>query len=292
MGRWKCPRRGWIELPWLIEPERAEDTLWAPIRGRLLQQFQVDDIAWHEEDSAWYEHDGGPSPNLMDSQVFCLNFWYGVDVAAALKPLFPDLVEVEALEPEWIGRDNPLGERGTRRRRGQFATSADLLIRFRDCGGDLHGVLIESKWSESYDSKDLRYSRHGTDRAAIYAPTYPSVFRAGAPQDHMVDPFDQLMRLCLLAGAMEAALEDGMETVTVLDCCARRNEALWPALEAADFGQHLRNPRRFRLVAYEDLFQAGGADGWAEWMSARYGLTTARGASRRRPAEEGAPGSR
>ncbi|MCP4807296.1 MAG: hypothetical protein GY884_18275 [Proteobacteria bacterium] len=275
MGRWKRPRGAWMELPWLIDPALATQTLWEPIRAQVLDHFERDHIAWHEEDSGWYGHAGGPSPNLMDSQIFCLNFWFGVDLAAALKPHFPDLVAIEAIEPEWIGRQNHLGERGSKRRRGKYATSADLLVRFRDCGGDLHGVLIESKWTESYSTKSIRYSSYGTDRATIYAPSYGadwSPFAGGAPEDHMVDPFDQLMRLCLLAAAMEHTQEDELETVTVMDCCPRANTALWEPLQAADFGQHLRRRRRFRLVAYEDLFAAGGAPGWSEYMTSRYGI--------------------
>lgn len=274
IGRWQTPQGRWIDVAWIVDPALADETLWAPIRAQLLDHFARDRIAWHEEDATWYGHAGGPSPNLMDSQIFCLNFWFGVDVGAALRRAGLDAHEVVDLEPEWIGHDNPLGERG-RPRRGKYATSADLRIRYRDGDGALHAALIESKWSESYTDTSLRFSRSGTDRATIYAPSYDadwSWFAGGAPQDHMVDPFDQLMRLCLLGASMAHRQEDGVQQVTVLDCCPRANQALWGPLEAADFGRNLEDPARFRLVAYEDLFQVGGAPGWSAYMSDRYGL--------------------
>ncbi len=280
IGRWKTPEGTWIPVPWIVAPEHADVTLWAPIRESMKTRFADEDIAWHEQDSNWYGHQGGPSPNLMDSQIVCLNFWFGVDALAAVQQLLPDAASVDALEPEWIGRRNYLGERGSKRARGRFATSADLLIRVTDAQGSRHGLLIESKWSESYTTRSLRFSRNGTDRAGIYRTSYEhpdSPFLGGAPEDHMVDPFDQLMRTQLLAAEMEREKEDGLETVTVVVAAPRANRAIWQPLMEADWAQHLRQPDRFRLAAYEDLVQAGGQPGWADYLRGRYALCSAAG---------------
>jgi hypothetical protein len=53
------------------------------------------------------------------------------------------------VEPEWIGKRNYMGERGIRRR-GQYTTSADVLIAYDDSDGHRHGLLVESKYTETY----------------------------------------------------------------------------------------------------------------------------------------------
>lgn len=296
-GRWEIDGRE-LPLRWALRADLATETLYPPVRDEVLAVFRERDVAWHEERTKAYgERPPGPSPNLMDSQTFCLNFWEGLaaesseGLLAALRGLVPAR-GVEApvdrvLEPEWIGLENHLAERGRKRRRGQYATSADLLFAWRDEHGR-HGLLLESKWSERYDTTSLRHTPWGTDRAAIYRPAverFQPLTVAFEPL--MVDPFDQLLRLQLLGAAMEACGELGFETVSVGWVAPAANEHLWSELTAPLVGGTvpeawrgvLTRPERFTHASYEALYElaAPHAPAWAAWMSTRYGLGTGDG---------------
>lgn len=304
-GQWRLDDGRVLDLAWALPVDRAVESLYPPVAGQLLERFHRDGIDWHDQEQDRYGPRSvpGPSPNLMDSQSFCLSFWVGLahdagpdGLLAALQVLLPQACAVEPplhdlVEPEWIGLDNPLGERGRARRRGRYATSADLLLAWRDAPGRRHGLLIESKWSESYDGLDLRYSSRGTDRAAIYAPAWTTPWSPIRPQvppeQLMVDPFDQLLRLQLLAAAMEQRRELDLQTVTVAWVAPRANSTLWSRITAPVLaGQGatvpdawrsvLRQPDRFCSAATEDVFDAArtapGAQAWARWMADRYGL--------------------
>lgn len=299
----------WIDVAYVLPIELAADTLWSPIRKPLLSYFAAEDIAWHEEGATDYGARDlpGPSPNLMDSQIACLNFWWGLahagpdSLLSVVQQLVPEAVTVVPprdhpgavlLEPEWIGLENYLGERGKKRRRGAYATSADLLVVYEDDPGRRHGILLESKFSETYSGKSLRYSKRGTDRAAVYRPAWSATtcpIRADAGVDLgdvMFDPFDQLMRLQLLAAAMETAHELRMESVRVAWVAPSANLELWeritaPALVARGtrvpevWRGLLRDPDRFLFASYEALFEAAssrpGAAEWVGWQRERYG---------------------
>ena len=294
-GRWELDGRE-LPLRWALHADHATDSLYPPIRDELLAVFGDRDIAWHEERTVAYGHrPPGPSPNLMDSQTFCLNFWEGLaaegGLLAALRGLVPaSTLEAPVgrlLEPEWIGRRNHLGERGRKRRRGQYATSADMLFSYtRD--GRRHGLLLESKWSERYDGAPMRFTPWGTDRAEIYRPSVERHEPLTVPfEPLMVDPFDQLLRLQLLAAAMEEAGELDFETVTVGWVAPRANEELWSELTADLPGDTvpeawrsvLRRPDRFVFASYEELFERARSEApqWAAWMGERYGLGTEEG---------------
>jgi hypothetical protein len=289
--------------PWLLHVDHAAHNLLPSIRGDLVAIFARDGIAWHDGHGAEYgpRQQPGPSPNLMDSQVACLNFWCGLaaaspdallEVVRAFAPEASRLVAPVAggslLEPEWIGLANHLGERGARRP-GQYATSADLLVAWEDGAGARHGALIESKYSESYVARDGRFSAQGTDRAEIYAaavamPWSPFTERVVAT-DLLYEPFDQHIRQQQLAAAMEAARELGLHTVRLVHVAPRANRSFHEGITAPSlrgfatvaeaWRSVLRRPDRYASLAYEDLFaRAASATGTADWttsLSARYG---------------------
>lgn len=302
-GRWRNRDGRWIPVAHILPVDRANENLWFPISETLKAHFRQHHIAWHEGRSNKYgdRPEPGPSPNLMSSQIACLNFWVGLghssldgllravrlfasDAAKVVPPVDKALVE-----PEWIGLENYLGERGSRRR-GKYATSADLLIAYEDSHGVRHGLLIESKYGESYDGEHLRYSKRGTDRVRIYqrawsaqgSPIRPSVALA----DVMYDPFDQLMRLQLLAAAMARARELGFRSVKVGWVAPCANGRLWstvsaPALRGFTnvidaWKSQLVEADSLTACAYEELFEAGsagaGSEEWSVYMRQRYGF--------------------
>ena len=298
-GAWRGRTHGWI-----LPIDAADHTLWAPIRAPLLAHFAANDIAWHGGDDVDYGERAttGPSPNLMDSQVSCLNFWWGLaDVSpaallAVVRNFAPDAAKMVSpveggplMEPEWMGLDNPLKERGARRR-GQYATSADLLIAWEDHAGVRHGALIESKYSESYVSRDDRVSSRGTDRSLIYAAAAAqpwSTVSDRVPVSELIyEPFYQHLRQQLLAAAMEDAQELGLQTVALVHVAPRGNRDFHEAITAPAlrgmggsvstvWRAMLTKPERYTSVAYEDLFttavHAPGTEAWAESLRGRYG---------------------
>lgn len=289
--------------PWLLAAEHAAQTLWSPIRAPLLEHFKDRDIAWHDEEEKLYgARPAGPSPNLMDSQVACLNFWWGLaavspDALLAVTRTFaPGAIRMVApamngvlVEPEWMGATNHLGERG-KRRRGKYATSADALVAWVDAAGERHGALIESKYTESYAVENARYSRWGTDRLPIYAPAAAAPWspftREVALEDLMYEPFDQHLRQQLLAAAMESSNELGLRTVRLVHVAPAANRAFHegitaPALRgrgrtvAEAWCTVLKDPSRYTSVAYEQLFESAAnrldTAAWVWMCRARYG---------------------
>lgn len=190
------------------------------------------------------------------------------------------------------GERNYLGELGTRRR-GQYATSADIFLAYRDADGDRHGVLVESKYTEVYQpDRWKRWSSKGTDRAAIYRPHFsrsdsPFLVESGVElQDLMIEPFDQMLRQQLLAAAMESEREFELRTVTCLQVAPAANEGFRSGITAPrlagrgatvaeSWSSLLRAPSRFKSTTYEELFRAtrGSAEtaSWREYLAARYG---------------------
>ncbi len=91
-------------------------------------------------------------------------------------------------------------------------------------------VLIEWKYTESYSSKSLAISKNGTDRIKIYQPLLEAddcpidtQRFVGRFEALFYEPFYQLMRLQLLARAIEKAHWQGVGEVAVLHVAPARN---------------------------------------------------------------------
>src|SRR5260370_10512334 len=243
---------GWQEVPasFILPIDQASETLWAPIRDEVLEAFRRDAIIWHNGDSLNYgpREVPGPSPHLLDSQVACLNFWWGLSerplaLAAVLERVFPDLERMvpptpggPLLAPEWIGTANYLGQAdtpGRPRRRGEFTASVHLLLAYEDKGGKRHGVLLESKYTERYVNQRWR-----TDRVTLYGPPFEAadspirLDRVTSVDQLLIEPFYQHLRQQLLATAMERAQELGFVTVSVLHVAPEANRAYHEGITA------------------------------------------------------------
>ena len=103
-------------------------------------------------------------------------------------------------------------------------------------------------------------------------------------QDLFFEPFDQIMRLQLLASAMERNGELEADIVSVLHIGPRSNEGMLNPLLAnkvgpgTTIGEIWRNavvPGRFKALATEDLIpllvESGADPAWAEYIKLRYG---------------------
>jgi len=285
-----------------FEAHFEEENIYSGFRCDALKFFKTRSIKWH----------GGGScdTSIVSSQVACLNclFQFTSDPVALkcwLSTVYPDLEEVLPVsspsEPplpdgnqpwltfEWIGERNYLNERwGTR---GQNCTSVDVMFAFRTRDTKIHVVLTEWKLCERYEHKMnyIHRSRRGTDRVAIYRPQIEFdglqiVLGATRFEDLFFEPLDQLMRLQLLASAMEREREMGADVVSVLHIAPRVNEGLLnqalsrnvaPGSTIGEVWRAVVKPGRFRSVATEDLIpvliQSGTDPAWSEYIRKRYG---------------------
>ena len=226
-----------------------------------------------------------PSNHLCSSQVQCVNFLYPfVDNADALctllRPKFPNIESVIPMEEEghlvsfeWIGLCNYLGEKAPRngiRTRGANATSADAAVMFRRSDRKRQILLIEWKYTESYNVAWLGKAKNNTSRMAIYQHLYDKpdcpIDKTLVPNycDLFYEPFYQFFRQQLLAHEMERARELKADIVTVLHIAPAKNRdfhnvtspnlkprgrstiGVWKGL--------LRQPDRFLSVTTEELF--------------------------------------
>lgn len=297
-GLWRLKTRSYV-----LPAQHATQTLWSPIRAEVLDTFERDQIVWHDVDSEDYgaRTMPGPPPHLMSSQVACLNFWWGLSqsptvLATVLKTVFPELDRMvppvaggSLIAPEWIGARNYLGEADSPerpRRRGQFTTSADLLLAYEDVTGRRHGIMVESKYSERYVNQRFR-----PDRVALYGP-FLDLQTGPIRRDRVVcvdllliEPFYQHLRQQLLAAAMEDAHELEFESVSVLHVAPKANRAYhegitspsltkWGNTISAIWVELLRDPSRYRSISYEAAFNtarvAGMSADWIEYQSKRY----------------------
>jgi hypothetical protein len=298
---------------------RASENLWEGIRTEALDYFTERRISWHDgiEEETDSVSRRGPSNHLCCSQSNCVNVWYPYVrkpqlLLSVLRGIGYDAVEVLPVtldQPlangelpfvgfEWIGARNYLGEGpGGRptpegsRARGKNATSADMIVRFRDSGGHVQIVLGEWKYTEEYASgKSKQVSERGTDRLRTYAPLLQASdcqIRGEGLQaeDLFYDPFDQLMRLQLLASAMEREHEMEADVVSTLHMAPAANEALMRRITSPALRSHGSNIHevwtalvpngRFRGIYTEELLPIMLAHApdpqWRDYMAVRYG---------------------
>ena len=283
-----------------LPQDHADENLFPGIRSRAIDFFEEYRILWHQGEGRF------PSNHLCSSQVCCVNFLFPFHdkpdaLRALLLPVYPTIRRMLPVEEksfvtfEWIGRWNYLREKEPKsgiRTRGANCTSADACVRFEEKDGRVHTVLIEWKYTESYEPVSLSTSSHGTDRTAIYAHLYE---RADCPlnkqlitnfADLFYEPFYQFMRQQFLAFAMETAREDGADIVSVLHIAPRRNEAFKTVTSRAlqvlggnateVWGKLVTRSDRFKSVHIDSLFvplnvdDRSGLTSWKRYLDERY----------------------
>ncbi len=284
------------QYAFLLPDDRLGENFYNGIRSEVLQYFVDHRISWHTL-----------ARHLCSSQVCCLNFLFPFmdkpeALARLLHPLFPDLKRMLPVENagnyvafEWIGEQNYLGERVAKngiRTRGANCTSADAFVCYETVTGNVHAVLIEWKYTESYSSSRYHISKSGTDRTAIYRPLYEQVdcplHRDLIPDfgDLFFEPFYQLMRQQFLAWQMEKAKELDADVVSVLHLQPAINtgyEAVTsPALKSLGssvsevWGKLVVPADRFASHSIEDVFGSFPVENfpelqdWWDYLNERY----------------------
>ena len=281
--------------------EQARENLFSEIRGGALEYVKRKQIKWHDGQESM------PSNHLCSSQAQCVNFLYPFAdkpeaLCTLLRPIFPNIQSIVPMEGEgqlvsfeWIGLRNYLCEKVPRsgsRTRGANFTSADAAIMFLLADGTRQIVLIEWKYTESYNSSWLGIAKSGTNRMDIYRHLYDSPCcpiekpPSSNFSDLFYEPFYQFLRQQLLAHEMELAHELDSDLVTVLHVAAAKNRdfhritsprlqqlgdssiEVWKAL--------MTDPNRFVSVSTEALFGDFPVDShpelaaWWEYINQRH----------------------
>jgi hypothetical protein len=276
------------------------ENLFTDIRDDALAFFESRKIAWH----------GGSAcdRSILSSQIAALNFLFPLcqhpdELSAVLRQFFPDFAKAmpitadrqdrDKFDPfvtfEWIGLKNYLKEPG-KRQRGKWVTNVDALFKFRQTDDQIHLVLAEWKYTESYQrAKVNQFSQSGTDRLEVYAPllTHSACpIKIGFPVGSLfVDPFYQLMRLQLLAREMEQARELDADIVSVLLITPSANRELNSTISCGplkkghtciqDAWKSVTAPDRFNSIHTEDLLKIIVKSStnlqWVNYLQCRYG---------------------
>lgn len=300
-----------------LHESSADQNLHESIRKEAIKYFKVRDIDWHDGIN------GHPSNHLCCSQSACVNTFYpyrykpeflknilleiGYPVKEVLQITLDKSVDEKSapfVAFEWIGKINYLKElvfgkvaEDNERKRGSGVTSADFAILFKRTDDKIQLILGEWKYTEEYKGKgSIRISESGTDRLD---KIYKQFLENNSPinispfMDYSIlfyDPFDQLMRLQLLAKQMELSNrgELNADIVTVLHIAPKANKELMefiPNDELKNFGTNIHNvwmniaePGKFKGFYTEDLIDIiiKSANSpyrkWSEYMKTRYAI--------------------
>lgn len=279
-----------------LMPEHAAANLAPTIRDAARACFAAEPaISWHQH-----------ANHGLSSQVCCLNFLMPLaDKPALLARWVGHVLDIEPPEMlpietgragrdwfvafEWIGDTDHLNEANAKggRSRGANATAADAAVMFRSAGAT-HLLLIEWKYTESYNGHALSEDRRGT-RLKRYGdiafhPRGPirSDLDLALP-DFFHEPFYQLLRQQMLAWHIEHDATSGIDRARVLHISPSGNDALHgvtsPALARfgddafAVFAALLADPAAFvsrsTEVAFAPLASWPEAD-WYGWLRDRY----------------------
>ena len=143
------------------------ENLFPDIQETAPAFFRKHKMKWHDGE------DGYTSNHMCDSQVCCVNFLFSfIDqleaLALLLSPIFPEIVRMAPIEDgnfisfEWIVQENYFGEKirkSALRTQGEYFTGADAIVSFDHKDQKRQVVLIERKYTESYNDKYIRYAR-------------------------------------------------------------------------------------------------------------------------------------
>lgn len=274
--------------------EVREENLFQGIRPAAQTYFKDWELRWHQG--------GLVDTSIVSSQVACLNCFFPLQshpeaLGQCLSHWFPDLLEMLPIQQtpadqtrhfmafEWIDSENRLREPGTK-------THVDFMFRYRNRARKVCLVLGEWKYGESYaGNASKRYSSRGTDRLDIYRALLderdcPIRLGRNVPWDVLFfDPFDQLMRIHLLATALGRDHAMEADAVSVFHVAPRCNAELVGRITSptlADRGNTIHEvwdrcveEGSFVHCDTEDLLlelaRSSPSPQWAHYLELRYG---------------------
>jgi hypothetical protein len=303
-----------------LQEDCADENLYESFRTAAIKYFTDRNIPWHDGKKP------NPSNHLCCSQSACINALFPfhneplllkkilLELGYPVKEVLPfseDKTKEDVADSyiafEWIGNKNYLKEleygkiaNDKNRSRGKGFTSADFAILFKRVDHRIQLILGEWKYTEEYKGREsMRFSKNKdgknkTDRLEkIYKPFLltNSPINISPYTDYSIlffDPFDQLMRLQLLAKQMELSIikELNADIVSIIHIAPKANKDLMhciPSDELKSFGTNIHNvwmnivePEKFKGLNTETLIDiitnpANSVDNkWADYIKTRY----------------------
>jgi len=193
--------------------------LWEEIRPHALEYFRINNVPW------WEGTTEIPTGHLLSSQIACVNHLFylrnkkelatkvlqNIDsrIVSAIEMPYPD-TDAGYVAFELVGKENYLGER--QHTRGEFATSVDAVMIGKKTDGKNILVLIEWKYTESYETgKSLyipaRYKIYNPLLGDTESPIKKIAYKNKPFEPLYYEPFYELMRQTLLGWKMAKAQE-------------------------------------------------------------------------------------
>lgn len=291
----------WKEYNFCLNNPYSSENIFKGFREDAINYFNDRCIFWHVELPDKNTRSLVPSNHLLCSQSFCINSLFPmVNDWGLLKKVFSHYFsDINRIIPfiedgpikdddfpyivfEWIGKKgtNYLNEKG-QRYRGKYATSADFAFLYERHDGKRHLVLGEWKYTESYslhDKIDIK------PRYNIYIEAFKkwkgNIDDFPAYESFFYEPFYQLMRLTLLAQAMEEKKSEmGAEIVSVIHISPKANLEFHNTITSIELSKYgnsveeiwtrLAPAGRFQAISTEDLLskiEVESGSKYAEWV--------------------------
>jgi len=301
-----------VNPKYCLNDKYSEENIFKGFREKAIDYFSKRGIEWHKPKKTKLPIDK-PDNHMCCSQSFCVNtLFYFIDKKEELNVLLNklgfDSIEIlpfyldkpyDERNPhylcfEWIGNDNYLNEKirkGSKRKRGKYFTSADFAIRYKDFNGKISIILGEWKYTEDNKKNDLRYSMHNTDRYLDIYNYSLEIFKGLINcyddidyTDLFYEPFDQLMRLTLLAKHIESEHEMDIQDSSVFLIVPKANKEysnlfFSPKLvkkskTVQEIWVDLVGRKKFNYIHTEDLIskinEVIPPSDWAKYLNMRY----------------------
>jgi hypothetical protein len=285
-----------------LMPESWMANLHPDYRQRIVDSFAYSDE--HTQPIGWHTH----ANHGASSQVCCVNFLFPfADQPDLLARWIDHVLDVDGSQPEvieqrngedhyvafeWFPETDYLNEAGKdgKRNRGSNSTSVDAGVRYR-IGGELHLLLVEWKYTESYPAKrDPKSFAGDPTRIARYQNIWKrphGPIRADLDvdlTDFLLEPWYQLLRQQMTAYHAETDPLSEVDRATLLHISPKENSALRRAKgDFARFGDDvfetfgdLIDPEfRDRFISVDTGWAFGCVTGWEEapwsdWLVRRY----------------------
>lgn len=218
---------------YVLAEDHERENLYPTLRDEdgAIKFFRDRVVKWH---GGAAKSKSGPTRNMTDSQIMCVNFLLPLAgvvgaLAAVVHAIDSDVKSirdicyegnVSPVEFEWIGVPRSLESKTTR---GARTTSVDAFV-IADVGTGLRAYLIEWKYAEQYlttkpkpKDESSRRSQRQLDRYRDLYYAESSSFSGSVPMEELLyEPFDQIMRLRLLADRMVRCRELGVTDAKVV----------------------------------------------------------------------------
>jgi hypothetical protein len=252
--------------------------LWENIRKDTLDYFKINKKSWWkiaENELLNYEglsdkelSNEFPTGNMLSSQVSCLNHLFFLReeqsfVTTILQKIDSRIIGVERIDNAYIEfekmegkKENPLNE-GPNRKEGSKSTSVDAMMVGRKNDGKNILVLIEWKYTETYENQKCKYfpeyQPHQGYIKMLQNDDCPIKSRENV-MDLFYDPYYQLMRQTLLGWKMVNLNEYGCDEYINLHIIPNGNINLRKnIITPLDWKNILKNEQKYIMLSPEEL---------------------------------------